>query len=272
MSRPWERPTTELVAPALHGGHPLLPAVYFSPCIAGLRPFLASHHWVVTFAASGRSFAILSRIRDSQHGWVLKAASVAQCGDRWEWVQTAGEYDFHCMKVEEKERVEASRERGLQDHHVDNSLLDRALMQRLAHVPTVLHLRECGHDGTFFYCVTELADNEPLIVAHREERPPASVGVLVEGEARPVLRAACVALAALHGAGWCHKDVSPENVLCMPAPDYGVRLIDFGSALPMARIRGGLGALPPRAEEHPHQILLRVPRVRLRGGVARRGV
>ena len=55
--------------------------VAFSPVAAAYRDFAGGRRfWVVTFAVSGSSFAVVSRIRDSQHGWVLKAASVVVRG------------------------------------------------------------------------------------------------------------------------------------------------------------------------------------------------
>jgi serine/threonine protein kinase len=245
MAEPWERPSVGFTAGVVHAPHPLLPGVAFSPVAAAYRDFAGGRRfWVVTFAVSGSSFAVVSRIRDSQHGWVLKAASVVLHEGRWEWGQSAaGAYVFSALKVEDKARVEAARERGRAGDHVDSSLLDRALLQRLAHSPATLRLHECGHDDAFLYCVTELAAGEPLLLASLDSRPAHLVGVLAEDEARTVVRAVCSALAELHGAGWCHKDVSPENVVCMPAPAFGARLIDFGSAMPMTRAGwGGAGA------------------------------
>jgi hypothetical protein len=141
--RPWERPSAALVAPAFHAPHPLLPEIPFAPVLAGMRDFVngagaANPFWVITFtaladpAAPSVSYAVLDPIHNSQHGWVLRAAEVVQREGRWEWVQLAGgAYSIWCIKVEDKARVEGARMRGRQEHHVDNSLLDRALLVAL---------------------------------------------------------------------------------------------------------------------------------------------
>lgn len=53
-----------------------------------------------------------------------------------------------------------------------------------------------------------------------------------------VIEGTCLALEALHGAGWVHKDIKPDNVLCNKAGE--VKIIDFALA---TRIKSGLGKL-----------------------------
>jgi serine/threonine protein kinase len=60
-------------------------------------------------------------------------------------------------------------------------------------------------------------------------------GPLAVPEALAVARAVLGALTAVHTAGIVHRDVSPSNIIVVPAPDgaidaEGVRLVDFGLA------------------------------------------
>jgi serine/threonine protein kinase len=155
---------------------------------------------------------------------------------------------YVCIKVQQRAAVVHALEQAQRAAHVDNPFLDRALLQELAPSPFTLRLIECGHDEKFMYSVTELTNT----VQPTRLLPPsggfASGDALAEAEARHVLRGVCSALRDLHGLGWCHKDVDPSNIVIVnprqDAPFPGilgcaVRLIDFGTAVPMVRVGVG---------------------------------
>lgn len=67
-------------------------------------------------------------------------------------------------------------------------------------------------------------------------------GVTAREAARLVV-GICEGLAHLHGSGWVHGDLKPENVLIMA--DGSVRLSDFGLATELTGTRGTHGFAPP---------------------------
>ncbi|WP_267242069.1 serine/threonine-protein kinase [Streptomyces sp. PR69] len=62
-------------------------------------------------------------------------------------------------------------------------------------------------------------------------------------EAARLLTGVCEGLAQLHGLGWVHGDLKPDNVLLMP--DGSVKLSDFGLAAELAGTHGTHGYIPP---------------------------
>ncbi|MEU5110877.1 protein kinase [Streptomyces longwoodensis] len=58
----------------------------------------------------------------------------------------------------------------------------------------------------------------------------ATEGPLRGGDGERILTEICEGLAHLHGLGWVHGDLKPDNVLLMA--DGSVRLSDFGLARP----------------------------------------
>ncbi|MFE2286358.1 serine/threonine-protein kinase [Streptomyces sp. NPDC059443] len=66
---------------------------------------------------------------------------------------------------------------------------------------------------------------------------------VTEGEAARLIVGICEGLAHLHGSGWVHGDLKPENVLIMA--DGSVRLSDFGLATELTGTQGTHGYAPP---------------------------
>ena len=61
-------------------------------------------------------------------------------------------------------------------------------------------------------------------------------GAIGDGRVVDILRQLTDALAAIHDAGWIHRDVAPKNVMLQrrPSDGDGVRLFDLGIAIPIA--------------------------------------
>ncbi len=94
------------------------------------------------------------------------------------------------------------------------------LAARLSH-PHILGLLDSGEAGGFLYYVMPHLGGETLRTRlDREHRLAPADGV-------PLLRDVASALAYAHAAGVVHRDVKPENVLCVGGHAY---LMDFGIA------------------------------------------
>ncbi|WP_262387269.1 serine/threonine-protein kinase [Streptomyces sp. TRM49041] len=66
---------------------------------------------------------------------------------------------------------------------------------------------------------------------------------ITEAEAARLITEVCEGLAHLHGTGWVHGDLKPDNVLLMA--DGSVRLSDFGLATELTGTHGTHGYAPP---------------------------
>jgi serine/threonine protein kinase len=181
----------------------------------------------LVFHCSQRSYVVMRPLQRSQYGGLLLCVGVRDEGSGWEFDFP---YEYACLKVEDKQRVLA----GAQKEQCDNAFRDRALLRHFAERghPCVLRLLECLHCHNFLYCVLEyaaLGDLTEYICA-----APERGGVMQEHEARLVMRGAGAALEALHALGWCHRDVSPENIVLMQE-GLAPRLLDFGGSLKMTR-------------------------------------
>ena len=97
---------------------------------------------------------------------------------------------------------------------------------RIGH-PNVVDITDFGTtDSGVVFIVMELLEGRDLaemLGAHT---------AIPWGEALPLLRQICGALAAAHALGIVHRDVKPENVFLVPRPDgtRRVKLVDFGIA------------------------------------------
>jgi serine/threonine protein kinase len=103
---------------------------------------------------------------------------------------------------------------------------------RSAHVASVFDCAAASEIGP--YIVMEFVDGVDLytLLSHR--------GMLQLDQAVTIAAQLCLALDAVHAAGWVHRDVKPENVaVCRRGGRLNVKLVDFGIATPL----GGQG--PP---------------------------
>ncbi len=93
-------------------------------------------------------------------------------------------------------------------------------LSRVCHPAVVAVLEGGGHPVP--YVAMELARGRPLSALARA-RPPLERALII-------VATLADALAAVHHAGLTHGDLKPENVMIGPAPDFEVRLVDFGLA------------------------------------------
>ena len=99
------------------------------------------------------------------------------------------------------------------------------ILERLAHVPGIVHSRETFEENGTAYIVMD--DVPGVTLAHqnraraKDARPDAAA---LMRSFLPLMES----LALVHDAGIIHRDVSPENIIV--SPKGGMTLIDFGSA------------------------------------------
>jgi len=91
--------------------------------------------------------------------------------------------------------------------------------------------------GRRAYVVTEYVPGETLHARLRRDGPP------TEAEALRLAAQICAAVDHLHGRGFVHYDLKPDNV--MLCPDGTIRLIDLGLAHAIVTARFTLGGPPP---------------------------
>jgi TolB-like protein/predicted Ser/Thr protein kinase len=115
------------------------------------------------------------------------------------------------------------------DRTARERLLREARAAAAVNHPGVCQVYEVGEDEGETYIAMELLEGESL--ATRLARGPLPIG-----EALDVAIAILSALAALHAKGVVHRDLKPSNVFLTP---HGVKLLDFGLALPLGG--GGTG-------------------------------
>ena len=90
--------------------------------------------------------------------------------------------------------------------------------------PNICQLFEIVEDGDQLFLVMELLEGRPL--SEKLQGGPVS-----PHDALSLLRPVLDALTALHGHGIVHRDLKPSNVF---VTNYGVKLLDFGLARPVA--------------------------------------
>ena len=104
--------------------------------------------------------------------------------------------------------------------------------------PTIIRIDRLSTDGGLPHLVMELFPHPNLkkqIAAGVERLAPRLQRIVTE---------TALALDHLHGCGWVHRDVKPDNVLA--APDGQVKLIDLAIAARKPGLLGGLfGSKPP---------------------------
>lgn len=116
----------------------------------------------------------------------------------------------------------------LEDARVEIGVSAYLTKQRSDLVPAVVgvvEMQDVFQDDTYTYFVTELASGGELF-NHVKDK-----GAFPEDEVRRFAKQLFQASLALHQSGVVHRDISLENVLVHG--DGGVRLVDFGQAVPV---------------------------------------
>ncbi|QYG93493.1 protein kinase [Iamia sp. SCSIO 61187] len=104
----------------------------------------------------------------------------------------------------------------------DRFLREATTLARFGH-PGIVRIFAVLEENATAYLVLERIEGRTLAAELRERRGP-----FTEPEALDVAAQAAEALAAVHGAGVLHRDVSPANLV--RTPDGRIVLIDFGLA------------------------------------------
>ncbi|WP_443072119.1 serine/threonine protein kinase [Streptomyces sp. NBC_01485] len=120
----------------------------------------------------------------------------------------------------------------------ESELGRRARHPRLVRLLDSVVLDEPDHPGL---------DGAVVLVMERAERSLRQLleaeGELEDREGERILTEICEGLAYLHGLGWVHGDLKPDNVLLMA--DGSVRLSDFGLAAELDGTHGTHAWIPP---------------------------
>ncbi len=88
--------------------------------------------------------------------------------------------------------------------------------------PNILHMIEYFEEDEFFYLIFEKINGGPLL-HHIQERV-----CFTEAEAAEVIKSLADALKHLHKQGIAHRDLKPDNILCVnPHNPLPVKLCDF---------------------------------------------
>ena len=107
-------------------------------------------------------------------------------------------------------------------------LKEARTMAKLEKIPEIVRVLDFFQAHNTAYIVMEFLEGETLKdMTARQGRVPA-------GELLELLRPVMGAMAAMHRAGVIHRDISPDNLMCLPSGK--VKLMDFGCA---KEINGG---------------------------------
>jgi serine/threonine protein kinase len=221
--------------------------------------------------SSGNAYALGNKLADTQFGKVYSAARLLDTTPDGSTTQQWGyvfPYEFVAIKQESKERVRAMQVRMSKGIEGDNSILDKEITVQMlgTHVADVVpQLYECWHDAENLYSVWEFfpcelrsrivrgpnggdssSSSSPLSTHISPSSP--HPGSLSEGITREFMLDVTASLACLHELGWCHRDISPENIMIrreawsgeewrggqeVDATRERAVLIDFGTARPL---------------------------------------
>ena len=107
-------------------------------------------------------------------------------------------------------------------------LKEARTMARLEKIPEIVRVLDFFQAHNTAYIVMEFLEGETL------KDMTARQGQLPAGELLGLLRPVMGAMAAMHRAGVIHRDISPDNLMCLPSGR--VKLMDFGCA---KEINGG---------------------------------
>ena len=116
-------------------------------------------------------------------------------------------------------------------------------LARVIRHPNVCRIFELGHGDGHWFVTMELGTGRTLRDLLQDDKAAARPLV----ERLTDARAICAGLAAIHAVGIIHRDVTPQNVLCLT--DGRLVLSDFGLAIPMTAnttVHGGTpNYMPP---------------------------
>ena len=194
---------------------------------------------IFSCAHTGNSYGLIGEIQRCNTGSVFYAAKVHKdVRGLWFWVKSAlspypNNFELVCIKQECRVKVAENEKQKNLGFQVDDSMLDKALVLSLQDsTPGIPRILECWVDKAYWYSLSVFANHGEVrtfrgFMTQGVTRP----GTLNEDEAKVVVREVAMVLKLLHESGWCHKDVSPENILL--GPNYQPMLIDFGCAEPM---------------------------------------
>ena len=101
-------------------------------------------------------------------------------------------------------------------------LKEARTMARLENIPEIVQVLDHFQDNNTAYIVMEFLEGETL-----KDRT-ARLGRIPSGELLELLRPVMGAMEAMHQAGIIHRDISPDNLMCLPGGK--VKLMDFGCA------------------------------------------
>ncbi len=107
-------------------------------------------------------------------------------------------------------------------------LKEARTMAKLEDIPEIVRVLDFFQANNTAYIVMEFLEGETL-----KDRT-ARLGRIPSGELLELLRPVMGAMQAMHQAGIIHRDISPDNLMCIP--DGRVKLMDFGCA---KEIEGG---------------------------------
>ena len=107
-------------------------------------------------------------------------------------------------------------------------LKEARTMARLENIPEIVRVLDFFQENNTAYIVMEFLEGETL-----KDRT-AQLGRIPSGELLELLRPVMGAMDTMHQAGIIHRDISPDNLMCLP--DGRVKLMDFGCA---KEIEGG---------------------------------
>ena len=101
-------------------------------------------------------------------------------------------------------------------------LKEARTMARLENIPEIVQVLDHFQENNTAYIVMEFLEGETL-----KDRT-AQLGRIPSGELLGLLRPVMGAMEAMHQAGIIHRDISPDNLMCLPSGK--VKLMDFGCA------------------------------------------
>lgn len=104
---------------------------------------------------------------------------------------------------------------------VQRFMQEAKLAARLNH-PNIVHIYDFGQVEERYYIAMEFVDGPSLGALLRHW------GSFPEEQALMLMRQACVALSAAHGAGLIHRDIKPDNF--MITKQWQLKLVDLGLA------------------------------------------